>query len=1406
MENDGPTTPEPIPVVAEPGIVLYTHYDLEMQRHEVTCDLCGTVITLTGIGHPARLLQHHLASSRSGAQSLPQLLPVPSMASGDADHPPTRVYECPGMRVEWEAGSVWSTYPYHQHTTHALRWEPVAFENERWLRVRSRDCVGVISEATSVCPACLAVPTSAQFMKTMERAVSVAPHTPWLKLTYPQLHLALQKTTAQFRQLRLKYRNAERKLSTLRRRINDHQRLVMLLATNDVKRLRRLLSVALRKGASPRTLIARIESSLSGMYTPRGGFEDRDLDVAFLAKALGGPRLLYVLSHSHGLPSISTLRRQMTIPQLLPCISKPTEEEISTNIASLCSPECRPSMRPTVAGLILMVDGVALEERCRYSSERNSIIGLCREHSTSIRTRVTSFDMIKKVEEALHRPDGELGPRCCYGKDGTVFAVAPYARTDHYTPVPILLSPSCKCETGEELADTVGSIEHVWGIHSCGQVLHGDLWAVGSDGEASFRRMRFTLCMSKELDGTAPLGQLLHGLQGFNCYTGARGLVGTCDPKHVIKRFATLVRNPKGIMIHETLLMSHHVYEHLCRLPGMTAEKAQQLLDPVDKQNVPKAVNLLQSMLKLKDLTCSPAAPSFAHRHHVLSFLAETLGLFLLPFISVNMDLSDQIFALTTYAHLIAALWMRHRTKFITAALYADSQAIVKNIVITVARLQLVNRDLPFHIILEGTDRLEGLFGDCRTQDHSRNFDVQQLAEKLATSTLIQGIFERNPDLDSGHRRLSLKDAMGIDHVNPRSWKASVRVGDVELAAEWARGREEANRLLKAYFGASACVNFDVAFQRGSSRDLLRPLGDYVGYSHDPDDLRTDAPETESVFAREVHAPSDGARDDTAGMPADSDSSVHLPRSPMARTSGESDDDGNFDHEPEGVGIDDFLSRLMGGPAPVDSALIFSEDDFLEIEGKKYLKASVVTIFLTAKRSRKVTMRLLRVRGVTLEDLRGSVRDRFNGSDMDGADLVKSGDIAAALVRIGGVICLAVVEILEIHLVGEKKRRVTALELEEMEREDAHVQVLVQVLKMRPPVQNLDDSSTVWLWDHSYAEFEPDKKAPQAKTSQHTLIVPGPLLYPLGPSVVPVRDSESDSERQSPQAQVRTSYQNGSQAVSVPETSPPAQITWSLSDAQLREVLDVAWNALKPATDDIVANIELLPSASKSDALPYRNADGAELLVQDVPEHLTIEKLDGKHKVPCLLCGATMELSQMRNHQIGIEPCGFCGREERCLTRLSRRGGTPKVSSSCRYHYASMSYAAARRSTPTTPSTNVPIHCPFCPVQPLSGEPQTIWKYNAMTHLFIHHQNPEGRLPDIPPQFLVDMHISLDEEEAMGIGEEYTKDWRDSNEVPGSDDVEQASAGIAAEESMQKRARAQSTAEGGRRRKTVRTT
>lgn len=106
----------------------------------------------------------------------------------------------------------------------------------------------------------------------------------------------------------------------------------MMLSLNDVAGLRRLLGAAHRKGASPAKICSLLERAITGLYRPRGGFSKRDLDIGFLVKAIGGPRLLYALGKSHGLASWRTVNCHINIPRLLPLVGIPSAHEISQNM------------------------------------------------------------------------------------------------------------------------------------------------------------------------------------------------------------------------------------------------------------------------------------------------------------------------------------------------------------------------------------------------------------------------------------------------------------------------------------------------------------------------------------------------------------------------------------------------------------------------------------------------------------------------------------------------------------------------------------------------------------------------------------------------------------------------------------------------------------------------------------------------------------------------------------------------------------------------------------------------------------------------------------------------------------------------------------------------------------------
>ena len=138
--------------------------------------------------------------------------------------------------------------------------------------------------------------------------------------------------------------------------------------------------------------------------------------------------------------------------------------------------------------------------------------------------------------------------------------------------------------------------------------------------------------------------------------------------------------------------------------------------------------------------------------------------------------------------------------------------------------------------------------------------------------------------------------------------------------------------------------------------------------------------------------------------------------------------------------------------------------------------------------------------------------------------------------------------------------------------------------------------------------------------------------------------------------------------------------------------------------------------------------------------------------------------------QIGENPCGFCGLDGCFTSLLEKKSGNSikfTITSNCSYHYECMQYKNATVSSNNMPCTNVPIHCPLCPPS-FSGNPQTIWKYNALYHLISEHSN-NGIIPEIPGELLVKMFIHKAEEEALGIDQNATEKYRRDNQIPDSD-------------------------------------
>jgi hypothetical protein len=86
------------------------------------------------------------------------------------------------------------------------------------------------------------------------------------------------------------------------------------------------------------------------------------------------------------------------------------------------------------------------------------------------------------------------------------------------------------------------------------------------------------------------------------------------------------------------------------------------------------------------------------------------------------------------------------------------------------------------------------------------------------------------------------------------------------------------------------------------------------------------------------------------------------------------------------------------------------------------------------------------------------------------------------------------------------------------------------------------------------------------------------------------------------------------------------------------------------------------------------------------------------------------------------EPCGLCLRPSPLCAFYLKRGKGAGASDQADFTRSKcannmhFSYSVASLSTPSSPCSNVPLHCPICP----ASEP-CVWRYNLLYHMHAKH-------------------------------------------------------------------------------------
>lgn len=883
-------------------------------------------------------------------------------------------------------------------------------------------------------------------------------------------------------------------------------------------------------------------------------WQKKEIDIAALALIIGGPKLVYALSKALALPSLSTVYKASNRPRIVPCISSPEISEIIANI------ETHFATQPVkhLSGLSILIDELNLDERPRYHQATDCVIGICREHSAGYDMKVVSMETVEALatglkEQHLHR-----------AKEATVVGIARYDRED-YAPYVIMLSGTCKTEEERQQALWIEKVVEAWREAEHGARVHGALWTVASDGDATRRRAFHRLFMQRPLDSQSPLYKQVGTLRLMNIFVGRDDINNDFDFKHVLKRWATLMRVKDGVLVAKAHVQPAAMRSYMLKVPGTDRVAIAALYDPKDHQNVPKAVKLLSAIVGLKETAEFASNP--VHRPDVL--LANIIESLLQPYINPSLGLSDQLSRLSTAAHLLLVLYRESATALMPGQLYYDTQAVIKSAYFCVAKQQALDPEMEFFILQCGTDRLEGLFGEIRSIDSSRNVDLLQLTDRASAASHMTQIFHDHPKWDRGHRRLSLTGKEGIDHTNPKSWLGDTHVKNVSLLTCWNSGRRAAETILKT---AHVEANFQ-ELQSLKDIDMMRPRGHYVGLRADEVDWLETA--TENL------------KNDTA----DAGSQPAVP---------------DLDAPCE---LDDLLPDPDDRDAGNANAIFEKPDAWLKVTGAKSVhKASVVRLLLSDENISKSSDRLRRVRGYSKDPSKPLLND-----DSVLGDSFVLGRLVATFIRIENTAALAIMRVTALLTAGNES--VSAISLNDLSDEKVKLKGQILSLKRQPSGQ--------WTWTGEWEALRaPNTTTGQAasgKASKKELLftVMAPLVRPVNANLVGVSEELAESAG----INVTWSFDHDN-------LSALAVALWDDVKNFKEKVISRQIGANFPYRD-----IDGMSVTTRGHSLSHRfGLIGSRIFINGAASD-ALSKVNSADEFSCFQCNATIKAKKMRDHQ-----------------------------------------------------------------------------------------------------------------------------------------------------------------------------
>jgi hypothetical protein len=737
------------------------------------------------------------------------------------------------------------SYPFGMHNERDVPWDYRSTKDKFY--IQSRLCRKPPVSAGSACNDCRALTSIPLYVNIMNRVRNgVHENAPLIYHGFGGLLEVARRKTEQLRQLRLTKLNASRKLLGKATALDDHKQWMMAIASGRVDRVASLVQAGLKNKAGIKALIHQYERAAEKLYQPKG-YSHEDLMRSIVMLRLGGARVAEFAHRSLSLPSVTTIRRNTVLQPLVVSPSVPTAAEIEENI-TLCrsglvsADNSSLESGASVVHQVLMLDELAVERRIRWDDSTNKFLGLCREHSHEIPLEFTSERELDILCDAISNNKVHLASEATVAGLGALSEIP-----REYSVRPIMFSGTCKRERGPHHARVIQTILDAANTVNMRKKSSYRTVCIASDGEAKRGDALVILTMSSQLSASSPIYGQLSSLQLMNHLVGPDDITADKDFKHVFKRQRNLLMCHKGVLIQGFCVTPAILRSHL-ESNGVPSHRLRSLLNPNDKQDVVLAYSLLKEIWSLPP----PAAdsnPSFALARSALNVYGQFARHLLMPYVSVELNLDEQLIHLSAAAHMAFFLY-RHcsaRTQFMPTQSYVDIMLMVKNVFYCVAKAKVDTPHGNFYPILLGTDCLETFFGLIRTAvGTDANVDVLQLGSRASGLTEVALILAEHPEWDLGLHHLTLprvtegmqdgEITSKFDHIAPKDWRGDATVARVNLHSCWLLGRQRAVVCIP-----DAGTVFDQLIADGSPDiDMLSPFGTLLvnqrDQEHDGDD------------------------------------------------------------------------------------------------------------------------------------------------------------------------------------------------------------------------------------------------------------------------------------------------------------------------------------------------------------------------------------------------------------------------------------------------------------------------------------------------------------------------------------------------------------------------------------------